>query len=290
VLVSPFSAHHYSSMVPGYLQGRYREAELAFDLAALCRAARARFVEGYAERVDGGARTVSVEGRRIDFDVASLDVGSDPSGLEVPGAREHALTVRPLSRAVALEARLAALAREPRDGPVPVCVVGGGAAGAEVAWAVQRRLALAGRASAVVLVERARELLPEYTPAARRAARGLLEGRGVRIVLGQEVAAVTPDAVALADGTTLPSALTLWLTGAAPERGHARLRAGQGRARLHPRGRHAAGGGRRAGVGGGRLRDAARPPRTPRRRGCTRCARPRCSPRTCAPRAPGRRR
>jgi selenide,water dikinase len=65
-------------------------------------------------------------------------------------------------------------------------------------------------------VERARELLPEYTPAARRAARGLLEGRGVRLVLGQEVAAVTPDAVALADGTTLPSALTLWLTGAAP--------------------------------------------------------------------------
>jgi selenide,water dikinase len=216
VLVSPFRSHHYSSMVPGYLQRRYREAELAFDLPAICRAAGARFVEGYADAVDGGARTVAVGGERLEFDAASLDVGSDPSGLDVPGVGEHAFTVRPLSRAVALEARLAAVGCEPGTGPVPVCVVGGGAAGAELSWAVQRRLALSGRACAVTLVERAPELLPEYGPAARGRARRLLEARGVRVVLGREVAEVGPGMVTLADGTELPSALTLWLTGAAP--------------------------------------------------------------------------
>ena len=91
-LVSPFDHHHYSGMVPGYLQGQYGEDELRFDLPRICRASGARFVRGYAQCVDASGGWVEVEGDRIPFDLASLDVGSAPAGIEVPGVREHAST------------------------------------------------------------------------------------------------------------------------------------------------------------------------------------------------------
>ena len=108
VLVSPFAFHHYSGMLPGYLAGRRGEEELAFDLRRLAAAAGARFVEACAERIDNGARTVEAGGERLVFDLLSLDIGSDPAGLAIPGVREHALTVRPMARAIVLRRRAAA--------------------------------------------------------------------------------------------------------------------------------------------------------------------------------------
>ena len=216
VLVSPFATHYYSSMVPGLLQRRYHESDLSFDLPALCAAARARFVEDWAEEVDGAGRLLRTATGTLDFDAASLDVGSDPSGLEVPGAQTHAYSVRPMTRAAALATALEALATGRPQRAVAICVVGGGAAGAEVAWAVHRRLAAAGHAPRVVLVERAPELLAEYGRSARRRAGVLLNEREIRVLLGRDVAAVEPGRVTLAGGEQVDSELTLWLTGAAP--------------------------------------------------------------------------
>ncbi|MDP9122143.1 MAG: FAD-dependent oxidoreductase, partial [Acidobacteriota bacterium] len=133
VLISPSERHHYSGMVPGFLQGTYEEPDLAFDLRALAAQSGARFVEEPAERIDSGARAVELAGERIAFDLLSVDVGSEPAGLATPGAREHALSVRPMSRAVALKQRADALFAGAGKREVAVVVVGGGAAGLEVA-------------------------------------------------------------------------------------------------------------------------------------------------------------
>ena len=95
-LVSPSAWHHYSGMVPGFLQGRYAEADLTIDLASLAARAGVRLLEAMAERVDVGGRTVDVGGARLPFDILSLDVGATPAGLDVPGVRGHAVTVRPM--------------------------------------------------------------------------------------------------------------------------------------------------------------------------------------------------
>jgi selenide,water dikinase len=219
VLVSPDPAQLYSGMMPSQLAGRRPEAALAFDLPALCRAAGARFVEAAAARVEAGAAggAVHAGGHALEGDVLSLDVGAVPAALDVPGARAHAHAVRPLARWRALAARADALfgAAAPADGgPVPVCVVGGGAAGVELSLALLARAAVAGRAVHVTLVEGGPDVLPSWGPAGLRVRR-LLEGRGVRVCTGREVAAVEADAVWLADGARVPSALTVWVTGAA---------------------------------------------------------------------------
>ena len=219
VLVSPEPRQLYSGMMPGQLRGAYAEADLAVDLPALCRAAGARFVEAAAERVDAGAGGAAVHvagGPPIDAALVSLDVGSRPAGLDrVPGAAEHAYAVRPPARWRALVARAEALAAEGAGaGPLAACVVGGGAGGVELAFALDARARAAGRPPRVTLVEGGDRVLPSFGRLGARVRR-LLERRGVRVLTGRAVAAIEADAVALADGARVPSALTVWTAGAA---------------------------------------------------------------------------
>ena len=62
-MVSLGALHHYSGMVPGYLQGTYREEEIAVRVPELVERAGGRFVAGRAVGVDPGERRVRVETR-----------------------------------------------------------------------------------------------------------------------------------------------------------------------------------------------------------------------------------
>ncbi len=214
-LVSPSAWHHYSGMVPGFLQGGYTEADLAIDLAALAARAGARFLEATAERIDVGGRTVDTGETRLPFDILSLDVGAAPAGLDVPGVREHAVRVRPMRQAAALRARIDALATRARRGPVRVTVVGAGAGGVEVALALHRRIRAAGPRPEVSLIEGASDVLPDYATPVRRRAAAILARRGIAVTLGSAVSRVDAGAVQLANGTRAATDLVVWLTGAA---------------------------------------------------------------------------
>ena len=214
IFVSPTLRHHYSGMVPGYLQGVYAESDLTLDLAWLARRVGARLVEAAAGRIDVAGRAVSANGLRLPFDVLSLDVGSEPAGLEVPGAREHVLTIRPMRRAVELRDRVDSLVSAAGRGRVDVVVVGAGAGGVEVALAVHRRVRVAGGRPALTLVEAAPDVLPGYAAPVRRRAARILARRGVTVTTGVTVDRVAEDGVHLAGGARVPADLVIWLTGA----------------------------------------------------------------------------
>jgi len=214
-LISAFSVHHYSGMVPGYLQGYYAEPVLRFDLRALASRAGARFVEGSARHIQLADRWVDVDGERLPFDLLSLNVGSEPAGLDVPGVGAYAFTVRPMTRAVALRQRLDALAAQGMGAALDVVVVGGGAAGVEVALAIHRRLERAGVRPRVTLCDARSALLSEFTRGVRRRLEGLVSGRGIVLRPHARVVRVTANAVTLASGEAIPATLVVWLTGAA---------------------------------------------------------------------------
>jgi pyridine nucleotide-disulfide oxidoreductase family protein len=216
-LVSPDSHHHYSGMVPGYLQGTYAEPQLRFDLEALCDLAGVRFRRGRVVAVAPGSGTITLEeGASLPFDMISFDIGSVPAGLDTPGVREHAATVRPMSRAVELRGRLDALIQSAAPGaPVEVAVVGAGSGGFEVALAVEARIRSGGRTPRVRLLEEASEPLAEFEARVRRRGAAILAARGVELRTGARVTGVRADRVEVAEGPPIPSSLTIWLTGAA---------------------------------------------------------------------------
>jgi NADH dehydrogenase FAD-containing subunit len=219
-LVSPAPVQLYSGMMPAQLHGSCREPDLAIELGALCRAAGARFVEDTAVRVRADADGATVQlatGGALEASHCSLDVGSSPAGLDaLPGARAHVFAVRPLARWRALVSRVdGELTDALHDTPFTACVVGGGAGGVELAFALAARVRRASRSGSVTLVDEGDRLLPAFGAAGTRVEQ-LLARAGVVVRTKAPVAEVLADAVHLVDGTRIPSVVTVWTTGAAP--------------------------------------------------------------------------
>jgi selenide,water dikinase len=126
-LVTPYPHHTYSGMLPGFVAGHYAADEIRIDVAALAARAGVKLVLGRVAALDAGRRVARLEdGAEIEYDVASLDVGSTSN------APDGALAAKPfepfMERWAALKDRLRSLA-----------VVGGGAAGVEMAMAAAHR-------------------------------------------------------------------------------------------------------------------------------------------------------
>ncbi|MFO1330775.1 MAG: FAD-dependent oxidoreductase [Rubrivivax sp.] len=138
-LVTPFPYQTYSGMVPGLVAGHYTAEQCQIPLAPLVQAARVRLAPGHAVQLDAAARQVRLaDGQVIGYDLLSLDTGSVMARDRIDGAREHGLFVRPIEHFVQLLDPLLVLACER---VLDVVVVGGGAAGVELAMALQHRLA-----------------------------------------------------------------------------------------------------------------------------------------------------
>ncbi|HTQ79711.1 MAG TPA: FAD-dependent oxidoreductase [Thermoanaerobaculia bacterium] len=212
-VVSPAGRHHYSGMVPGYLQGTYTEEQIAVDLRPLVERTGGRFRDGLSVALDPARQVVTLaSGEELGYDLVSFNVGSDSAGANAPEVAAHAERLKPLERVVALSERLRALAGQ--EGERRVAVVGGGAAGVEVAFACARVLDAAGGRRRVSLLEAGQDLLAGYPRHFRTLAAKLLASRGIEVATGRRAIAVEPQAVLLEGGAEVPSDLTVWLTGA----------------------------------------------------------------------------
>ncbi len=206
VLVSLGPRQLYSGMVPGYLAGQYTLEALSFDLEGLARAAGARWEPSGATSLDAERRELRLgDGRTLAYDAVSFDIGSLPAGDTVPGVREHAVSLKPLEEAVS---RLAS-ARESG----PLLVVGGGAAGVELALCLQARTG-----QATVLLEEGHQVPRGASRAATRQVRGLLARRGIHLRLETRVSRLEAGVAHLDSGERLAFGTCVWATGArAPE-------------------------------------------------------------------------
>ena len=205
----------YSGMVPGFVAGQYSREDLEVDVRPLALRAGARCIVAAATGVDPDARRLLLAERPpITYDTVSFDVGSTVAGLEIPGVREHAIPTRPIGAFVRRVDEVLAAARG-REG-FRVVVVGAGAGGVEVAFALAARLGSGpGRRVDVLLLESGPRVLPGYAASAARRVERAAAARAVTIRCDATVVRVEAHAVHLAGGERIAADATVWVAGAA---------------------------------------------------------------------------
>ena len=214
-LVTPHSRLVYTAMVPGVIAGHYALADSAIDVAALARAANATLVLANAMRVRPEAREVQcADGTVVAYDALSLDVGSCPVYGEALGAAQHAIPMRPLESLVRGWVDMRARARAGKVSSVTL--VGGGAAGVELALAMEHglRREMQGDAPHVRVITDTEVPLPEFPPHARAKLRKHLARRNIGMHVSSPVKEVGEGFVRLQSGIEFASDATFWATGA----------------------------------------------------------------------------
>jgi selenide,water dikinase len=214
-LVSPYPWLTYSGMLPGYIAGHYALEDCTVDLAPLVARAGGTFLQTTATLVSAGARElVCSDGSVLPYDVLSLDVGSQPRLAGIEGVGQHATVVRPLEKLVAGWHELRERARG--GGVKAVTLVGGGAAGVELAFAMDHglRADLGDAAPHVRIISEASTVLPEWPLGARWRARRCLATRGIGVHVDGRVGEVGAGYVRLENGLEYASDAVFWTAGA----------------------------------------------------------------------------
>jgi selenide,water dikinase len=211
-LVSPEATAPYTGMLPGHIAGHYPREALDIDLVRLARFAGARFIPGHVVGLDPGAGIATLAaGRRVSYDLASLDIGITADMDTLPGFAAHGIPAKPLGRFATHWAEVAA-----GSGPVRIAVLGGGVAGAEIAMACAHRLTAEGRAFSISLIDRGR-VLGSVPSAARAHLVAALEGWGIELIAQDAPAEVLADAVLLDSGRRVAADLIIGAAGAVPQ-------------------------------------------------------------------------
>ncbi len=226
----------YSGMVPGFVAGDYRCGDIEIDVVALARAAGARVVEAAATSLDPARRSISLAtyaaadaagapAATVSYDVASLDVGSSVRGLELPGVREHALATRPIGDFIGRVGEAVEACVQRSGSSVRVVVVGGGAAGFELAFTLGSRIRRSGVDAQILVVSESGQGMAGCTPRAARSIEREAARFVISVVHGRRACAVDEAGVRLvasataqraADESRIDADLVVWATGPAP--------------------------------------------------------------------------
>ena len=130
----------YSGMLPGYIAGHYDYDECHIDLGPLTRFVNGRLYHSEVTDIDLNNQLISVEGRPpVSYDLLSINTGSRPGVIDVPGAEKYSLVAKPIDIFLQRWEKLQQEVISSR-GEFHITIVGGGAGGVELALSSQHKL------------------------------------------------------------------------------------------------------------------------------------------------------
>ncbi|MCM2319343.1 MAG: FAD-dependent oxidoreductase [Pseudomonas sp.] len=202
-LICPEPYVWYSGMLPGLLAGRYSAGQCRIPLQPLCAAAGIEWVAAAVTALEADTRTLQLSsGEALHGRWLSLNPGSLPSAPAQEGAGMELLPVKPFP---AFIARWQDWQRQPE----PLAILGGGAAGVELA------LAMARQVPSLALISAA-PLLSGHPPALRQRALRHLQAAGVRVHERCAVERIRGDVLMAAGQPVWQGRRLVLATGASP--------------------------------------------------------------------------
>ena len=233
--VTLIDAHNYTTFPPMlfYVATAFLAPEdVVRPVRALLRQRdHVEFQLGRVDTIDRrGRRVLLDDGRSIPFDYLVLAPGVVPAFGQVPGAAEHAISMKTVLDAARLRNSLlrafefvAAHPDVTDPGMTSVAIVGGGPTGVEVAGYLADFLFrysfprdypnLPPERTRITLIEGGDRLLPGLHPKLSRYALDRLRHRGVDVRLGAKVAEIDASGPTLEGGERIAAATVVWAGG-----------------------------------------------------------------------------
>ena len=220
-LITNSSHTPYSGMLPGHVAGFYDFDECHIDLRRLAQFAQAQLYIDQAVGLDLENKKVLCANRPpVAFDVLSIDIGSTPASIDVPGAAKYAIAAKPVPQFLNQWNQLVEdFAHNPQK-PIRLGVVGGGAGGVELTLSMQQHLHQILKEKGlpqdgnpeIHLFHRGAELVPGHSPWVRRRLHNILIDQGIQIHLEESVCEVLPNEIRCESGLTLECNNIFWVT------------------------------------------------------------------------------
>ncbi|MBA2783748.1 MAG: FAD-dependent oxidoreductase [Rubrobacteraceae bacterium] len=205
---------YYSGMATGVISGVYAPDEHRIDLRRLVEEGGGKFVEGRITEIRAKSKELVLEtGEEIRYDAASFCLGSEIPWDGLAEDETGVVRVKPIENTNEIRRRLLAFDgdRAPR-----VLVVGGGAAGCEVAANTLALLDRLGLEGDLTVVHEGESLLPSAPKRARAQILRSLRERGAK-VLASTLVTHLGDGVARTDnGREIPYDLSVLSVGVSP--------------------------------------------------------------------------
>ena len=211
----------YSGMLPGFLAGHYIYDDVHIDLEPLARFAGARLYHDEVLGLDLKERLIRCRRHPdVPYDLLSINTGSAPGFIHVPGAAQFGVPVKPISTFVERWQQLVQRVMT-APGTLRLGVVGAGAGGIETLLAMQFRLRQllrdAGRAEQLEyhLFCATETILPTHNRRVQAKFQRVLAARGVKVHMPCRVVEVQAGGVVHCDdGQTYQLDEILWVTDA----------------------------------------------------------------------------
>lgn len=208
VTASRFTA--YSGMLPGWLAGIYRGRDLLIDLKPIAEKAGAKLVVAEVMGLEPARGALSLSsGEEIRFDLLSLATGGETDTSALAALGDRLLPIRPVGEFMTRWAEL--LRAKGLAATINIVVVGGGAAGVELALGVQTALRHQVPDGRVSLVAPQDGFLSGHAAKVQKLALTELVNRGIAVHFAQ--GAGEENGVLLSNGAFLPADCVIAATG-----------------------------------------------------------------------------
>lgn len=212
----------YSGTLPGYIAGHYSYDESHIDLRPLARFTGARLFHVPATFLDLENKEVICGTRPpVRYDVLSINTGSTPSHIEVPGSQEHSLAVKPINQfLLGWDKTMQQVLQQ--KGNYQIVVVGAGAGGVEVTLSTQFHLRRLLREHSLNtdklryhLISENSSVLPTHNHSVQQRFTRVLSERDITVHLNCRASRVNANVVKLDSGALLHADTVIWATHAA---------------------------------------------------------------------------
>jgi pyridine nucleotide-disulfide oxidoreductase family protein len=207
-LISNVENTPYSGMLPAYLAGDYNYQESHINLKKLCQFAKIILIIDEVTNINYQHRKIICKsGKKINFDLLSIDIGSNPKIDNIEGANLYGIPAKPVPFLLKKWQEIIKNSEENNSKKLTLTFIGGGAGGVELAINTHKKLTkiLSPEKLTINLIHKGNRILSTHNEWVSYKLTEILLNKNINIYLNSTVKTIKKEKIILTSGKEIIS-------------------------------------------------------------------------------------